>query len=222
MDDTRRRIEEPFAPLFQIAAQNTDRELWRKTPGDFCSDSLHVTQDGHIGINVGGLVIVRTIEDWHKLAIASGPTPRLKGIDDDEWSANAVLDPPPVYPTQQLPGLEQFAHKNRHFQLKTRWQELLDHGSEQTNIHEVATKLYDIAGMLKQLPPPAHETIIRTHFARLIVKMQASQDPNIQAIYDAAKIIVNNATNYDTLALWIAATFSDIQDFLQPAAQTAG
>lgn len=52
---------------------NTDKELWRKDQ-DYYAPSIHVTKEGAIGINVGGLVIIRTVEDWHKLA-----APTLKG-----------------------------------------------------------------------------------------------------------------------------------------------
>ena len=45
---------------------NTDIELWRKTP-DYYSPSIHVTQDGAIGIDCGGHVIVAPIEVWHDL-----------------------------------------------------------------------------------------------------------------------------------------------------------
>jgi len=45
-------------------AENTDRELWRRTPGYYSSTSIHVTKDGGIGINVGGHVIVQTPEKW--------------------------------------------------------------------------------------------------------------------------------------------------------------
>jgi hypothetical protein len=52
--------------------KNTDRELWREPDkdgkGDFYSDSVHVTQEGGIGINVGGLVFVKSLAEWHKLA----------------------------------------------------------------------------------------------------------------------------------------------------------
>lgn len=47
---------------------NTDKELWRETPGDFYSPSLHVTAAGGIGINVGGFVAVMPLREWHKLA----------------------------------------------------------------------------------------------------------------------------------------------------------
>lgn len=47
------------------AHANTDRELWRETPGDYYSPSIHVTKGGGIGINVGGTVIVRPVREWH-------------------------------------------------------------------------------------------------------------------------------------------------------------
>ncbi len=49
-------------------AQNTDRELWRKVPGDYYAPSIHVTEGGGIGINVGGFVIVKPVEWWHEMA----------------------------------------------------------------------------------------------------------------------------------------------------------
>lgn len=51
---------------------NTDRELWRERKGDFYADSLHVTEDGGIGMNVGGTVIVMPILEWHRCADRSG------------------------------------------------------------------------------------------------------------------------------------------------------
>ncbi len=45
--------------------KNTDREIWRKIPDDYYSPSIHVTKDGGIGMNVGGLVHVRPVEEWH-------------------------------------------------------------------------------------------------------------------------------------------------------------
>jgi hypothetical protein len=49
-------------------AKNTDRELWCEREGDFYADSLHVTQDGKIGMNCGGYVIVLPIRKWHEIA----------------------------------------------------------------------------------------------------------------------------------------------------------
>ncbi len=46
--------------------KNTDREIWREKEKDFYSPSIHVTEQGEIGINVGGYVIVKPIQDWHK------------------------------------------------------------------------------------------------------------------------------------------------------------
>lgn len=56
------------------SAANTDRELWRKGDGDgngmsYYEPSIHVTGRGCIGINVGGMVFVRSVEDWHRLAV---------------------------------------------------------------------------------------------------------------------------------------------------------
>lgn len=51
------------------ARQNTDRELWREREGDFYADSIHVTQDGRIGINCGGTVFVMPVRKWHEAAI---------------------------------------------------------------------------------------------------------------------------------------------------------
>jgi hypothetical protein len=47
------------------ACINTDIELWRKKNDDYFSPTIHVTEFGEIGINVGGHVIVAPIEDWH-------------------------------------------------------------------------------------------------------------------------------------------------------------
>jgi hypothetical protein len=53
------------------AAQNTDRELWRELHGDYYANSIHVTEGGGIGINVGGKVFVKPLAEWHKLAAAA-------------------------------------------------------------------------------------------------------------------------------------------------------
>jgi hypothetical protein len=57
-DDTRAKV-------------NADREIWRgpdEGNGDYYADSVHVTASGAIGINCGGLVIVRPLREWHRLA----------------------------------------------------------------------------------------------------------------------------------------------------------
>jgi hypothetical protein len=50
------------------ACANTDRELWRETEGDYYAPSIHVTEHGGIGIDIGGTVVVRPIREWHALA----------------------------------------------------------------------------------------------------------------------------------------------------------
>ena len=52
--------------MIDIAVTNTDKEIWRKVPGDYYSPSIHVTQGNGIGINVGGYVLVAPVQDWFK------------------------------------------------------------------------------------------------------------------------------------------------------------
>lgn len=64
------------------AVKNFDVELYREPDetgaGDFYSDSIHVTEGGGIGINVGGYVVVKTLREWHDLATQQvAPSPRL-------------------------------------------------------------------------------------------------------------------------------------------------
>ena len=49
-------------------AANTDRHLWPLVSDDYHADSIHVTANGGIGINVGGHVIVKSLRDWHRMA----------------------------------------------------------------------------------------------------------------------------------------------------------
>jgi hypothetical protein len=48
------------------ACVNTDKEIWRRVPGDYYSPSLHVTKEGCIGLDVGGSVTVMAAEHWNK------------------------------------------------------------------------------------------------------------------------------------------------------------
>lgn len=73
---------------------NTDRELWREREGDYYADSIHVTQDGAIGINTGGLVVVKTLRAWVELA-------KKEILSEDP---NAFL-PPQVNPTSSNASL---------------------------------------------------------------------------------------------------------------------
>jgi hypothetical protein len=49
------------------ACKNTDTHLWRKVKDDFYSPSIHFTKSGCIGMDVGGHVIVMSVEKWHAL-----------------------------------------------------------------------------------------------------------------------------------------------------------
>lgn len=55
------------------AAKNTDRELWREREGDYYADSIHVTAGGAIGMNCGGMVIVKPLREWHALCAPLQP-----------------------------------------------------------------------------------------------------------------------------------------------------
>ncbi len=55
-------------PSDSQACENTDRELWREREGDYYADSIHVTERGGIGINCGGMVYVKPLREWHRLA----------------------------------------------------------------------------------------------------------------------------------------------------------
>jgi hypothetical protein len=70
---------------------NTDREIWRKGDGDgngmsYYEPSIHVTAQGAIGINVGGNVWVKTVEEWHSLA------GRVAVLEDDLTHTIAFLE----------------------------------------------------------------------------------------------------------------------------------
>lgn len=55
------------------ACENTDRHLWPQiSEPDDPYESIHVTKDGAIGINICGNVIVKTMRQWHA---AAGGTP---------------------------------------------------------------------------------------------------------------------------------------------------
>jgi hypothetical protein len=79
----------PDAREINNCAVNTDKEIWRENPDDYYSPSIHATQNGHIGISVGGRVIVLDIQTWHWLGeyyckvMPPLPTPR----DNNETSS---------------------------------------------------------------------------------------------------------------------------------------
>lgn len=49
------------------AVQNTDRAIWHSVTADGRSATLLITNAGALAINVGGHVLVKPIESWHKL-----------------------------------------------------------------------------------------------------------------------------------------------------------
>jgi hypothetical protein len=61
-----------------VAYENTDKEIWRAVPNDYYSPSIFVTKENNIGINVGGRVYVKTVEQWHK------NTHPVKELTDEE------------------------------------------------------------------------------------------------------------------------------------------
>lgn len=54
---------------------NTDRDLWQEREGDVYSARVFLTKGGGIGMDVGGLCIVKPIRDWHALAKPGVPWP---------------------------------------------------------------------------------------------------------------------------------------------------
>lgn len=72
-------------------AQNTDREIWRETPGDYYSPSIHVTKDGGISINVSGSVIVLPIRALHEAALRRVSSVGVEGKIDRDMRIGAVV-----------------------------------------------------------------------------------------------------------------------------------
>ena len=48
-------------------AKNTNMEIWRKVKDDYYAPCIFITKEGAIGINVGGYVKIRPVEEWHKV-----------------------------------------------------------------------------------------------------------------------------------------------------------
>ena len=95
--------------------KNTDRELWSASPDAFAS-SIHVTERGGIGVNVGGTVIVMPIEKWHTLAVDAWrkrPKDRVwideaGVVPDDVWERVAAPQEPAAPPESALQRLRDF------------------------------------------------------------------------------------------------------------------
>ena len=50
-----------------IENENTDTEIWRERPGDYYSDTLFITIDGALGIDIAGTVFVKPLRKWQEL-----------------------------------------------------------------------------------------------------------------------------------------------------------
>lgn len=59
-------IKEGVTMITDKAYKNTDREIWRESIGGYYNNSIHVTEQGAIGINCGSHVIVAPVEKWHE------------------------------------------------------------------------------------------------------------------------------------------------------------
>jgi hypothetical protein len=73
-------------------AANTDLELFRENTGDpagsYYENSVFVTAEGAIGMNVGGRVIVQRIAGWHADAVHANQCPEV-GF---EWPLKGPAD----------------------------------------------------------------------------------------------------------------------------------
>jgi len=91
-------------PTSERAYANTDRELWREgnpeSSMSYYEPSIHVTEQGGIGINVGGLVFVKTLREWHALAEAEY-RPRNQAFDPEHpekgWYEATPLPEPRIW-----------------------------------------------------------------------------------------------------------------------------
>lgn len=56
-------------------ARNTDQTLWVEPPATPFApqNSIHVTEGGGIGIQVGGTIIVKPLRDWFDMAASEFP-----------------------------------------------------------------------------------------------------------------------------------------------------
>lgn len=85
-------------------AKNTDRELYREDTGDpagsYYENSVHVTENGAIGMNVGGTVIIQPIAAWHEQAHRATTAPQA-----------AALPAPKPYGVRMGTGCQ--AHRHR-------------------------------------------------------------------------------------------------------------
>lgn len=86
--------KEERKPAMDMPITSNERELWREREGDYYANSVSVTPDGALCINVGGAVICKQLAGWHSLA---GPiekhTPSsdsLRRLEEIEARLNAA------------------------------------------------------------------------------------------------------------------------------------
>ncbi len=65
-------VEEPAA---NPCVLNTDVQLWTEDAADPFAPTIFLTERGGIGIHVGGRVFVKSVREWHQLAMAADETP---------------------------------------------------------------------------------------------------------------------------------------------------
>lgn len=81
------------------ACENTDRHLWPLvSKPDDPYESIHVTKEGNIGINVCGNVIVQSLRAWHA---AAGGTPG-RALGDEQRPSKEQIQPCPHGRTPDL------------------------------------------------------------------------------------------------------------------------
>ena len=93
--------------------KNTDKEIWREIEGEYYSPSIFVTEQGKIGINVGGNVYVQSVEKWHQqadriaeLEKVSKPVAWMDYLEhSDVYDLNVSGRGIPLYTTPQIKEL---------------------------------------------------------------------------------------------------------------------
>lgn len=74
-------------------AKNTDRELWREREGDYYANSVSITDNGALAINVGGLVISKSLAAWHEQARSAALHESVVRHEPLMWGTNCLSAP---------------------------------------------------------------------------------------------------------------------------------
>jgi len=95
----RKSVRKMSKSIDEQAYENTDVELWREPTlevgMDYYQPSIHRTQDNKIGIDVGGHVFVKTLEEWHNLAKGTAQAEKEARIDEIERGLRQSYYPEP-------------------------------------------------------------------------------------------------------------------------------